>query len=288
MPTPGARFGRGDEDSPYRPETSANDPRDIVIAEGWNVRDMTSAETRAWIETLKLSILTNGYNPTKPITVRYDRKTGVKTLVDGQCRLTACQELWNEGHEIIVPEIRTDGDEATLTAESISGNAQLYLTQWEIGEGCRRLTRFGWSIDKIAASICKSKRYVTDAIALSNVSLDAKAMLSSGEVTTGAVLHAVKEYGPDKAAEALQGAVESQQEKDDEDSMNMEFSHHKTSKPKPVSRPKAASKKEVKIKTVLKAVKLLLDDVEEAVLENEGDEYVSVDRVKLLTLSKLV
>jgi ParB-like chromosome segregation protein Spo0J len=254
-----------------------------VIAEGWNVRDMTSAETRAWIETLKLSILTNGYNPTKPITVRYDRKTGVKTLVDGQCRLTACQELWNEGHEIIVPEIRTDGDEATLTAESISGNAQLYLTQWEIGEGCRRLTRFGWSIDKIAASICKSKRYVTDAIALSNVSLDAKAMLSAGEVTTGAVLHAVKEVGLKAAAESLHEAVAAQPQP-----AQTTIPGTKPAKVKPVSRPKAASKKEVKIKTVLKAVKLLLDDVEAAVLENEGDEYVSVDRVKLLTLSKLV
>jgi ParB family chromosome partitioning protein len=50
----------------------------------------------------------------------------------------------------------------------------------------------------------------------------------------------------------------------------------------------APTKKEVEIKTVLKAVKLLLNDVDAAVLENEGDEYVSVDRVKLLALSKLV
>jgi hypothetical protein len=244
---------------------------------------MTSAETREHIDALKLSILTRGYDPTHPISVKYDKKTGVKTLVDGQCRLTACRELWNEGFEIYVPQIRLDGDEAELQVAAISAEAVQHLTQWEIGEGCRRLTRFGWSIDKIAASICKSKRYVTDAIALSNVSLDAKAMLSAGEVTTGAVLHAVKEVGLKAAAESLHEAVAAQPQP-----AQTTIPGTKPAKVKPVSRPKAASKKEVKIKTVLKAVKLLLDDVEAAVLENEGDEYVSVDRVKLLALSKLV
>ena len=283
MPTPGARFGRGDEDNPYRPETTSNDPRDIRIDPAWNVRDMNSEATREHIASLKVSILTKGYDPTKPISVKYDRKTGVKTLVDGQCRLTACQELWNEGHEIYVPQIRTEGDEAELQASALSAEAVLHLTQWEIGEGCRRLTRFGWSIDKIAASICKSKRYVTDAIALSNVSLDAKAMLSAGQVTPGAVLHAVKEVGPDKAAEALHGAVEDQPQP-----AQATIPGTKPAKPKPVSRPKATSRKDQNIKTVLKAVKSLLSDVEPGVLDNEGDDYISVDRLKLLALSKLV
>jgi hypothetical protein len=74
MPTPNARFGRGEIDKPYRPETAANDPREIVIKDGWNVRDMNSDETRTHIAALKASILTNGYDPTKPISVRYDRK----------------------------------------------------------------------------------------------------------------------------------------------------------------------------------------------------------------------
>jgi hypothetical protein len=283
MPTPGARFGRGDDDSPYRPETAANDPRDIVIADGWNVRDMNSAETREHVAALKLSILTRGYDPTHPISVKYNKKTGVKTLVDGQCRLTACRELWDEGHEIYVPQIRVEGDEAELQAAAISAEAVQHLTQWEIGEGCRRLTRFGWSIDKIAASICKSKRYVTDAISLSNVSLDAKAMLSAGEVTPGAVLHAVREVGPEAAAESLHDAVAAQPKPS-----QANIPGTKPAKVKPLSRPKAASKKDQNIKTVLKAVKSLLADVEPSVLANEGDEYVSVDRVKLLALSKLV
>ena len=282
MATPGERFGRGEVDKPYRPETTANDPREIVIEEGWNVRDMNSAETREHIGTLKLSMLTNGYDPTKPISVRYDRKTGVKTLVDGQCRLTAARELWDEGHEIYVPQIRTEGDEAQLTAASLSSNAGHPLTQWEIGEGCRRLTRFGWSIEKIAASICKSKRYVTDAIALSNVSLDAKTMLSSGTVTPGAVLHAVKEHGPDKAVEALQDAVAAQP-----DPPQTTTPGTKPAKPKPIARPKAESKGALEIKTVLKAAKALFKEVSDEELDGL-EQWVSVDRVKLKTLKELV
>jgi hypothetical protein len=286
MATPGERFGRGEVDKPYRPETTANDPREIVIVDGWNVRDMNSAETREHIATLKLSMLTNGYDPTKPISVRYDRKTGVKTLVDGQCRLTAARELWDEHHEIYVPQIRTEGDEAQLTAASLSSNAGHPLTQWEIGEGCRRLTRFGWGIDKIAASICKSKRYVTDAIALSNVSLDAKAMLSAGTVTPGAVLHAVKEHGPDKATEALQEAIAAQPDAPEPPRATIPGTA-KPSKVKPVARPKAESKGALEIKTVLKAVKALLAGVTAEELASE-DEFVGVDRVKLAALAALV
>ena len=283
MPTPGARFGRGIEDSPYRPETAANDPRDIVIADGWNVRDMNSAETLEHVAALKISILTRGYDPTHPISVKYNKKTGVKTLVDGQCRLTACRELWDEGHEIYVPQIRVEGDEAELQAAAISAEAVQHLTQWEIGEGCRRLTRFGWSIDKIAASICKSKRYVTDAISLSNVSLDAKAMLSAGEVTPGAVLHAVKEVGPEAAVESLHEAVAAQPQP-----AQTNIPGTKPAKVKPLSRPKAASKKDQNIKTVLKAVRDLMKSIDEDDLTNEDFEDVSVNRELLLALSKLV
>ncbi len=90
MPTPGERFDRASGTVPYKPQTRALDPLDIVIADGWNVRDMTTPETQEHIATLKLSILTNGYDLTKPIAVRYDRVSGISTLVDGQCRLTAC------------------------------------------------------------------------------------------------------------------------------------------------------------------------------------------------------
>ena len=280
MPTPGERFDRAEGSQPYKPESRALDPREIVITEGWNVRDMNSPDTRDHIAALKISILARGLD--KAITVRYDRVTGVTTLVDGQCRLTACRELLDEGHTIFVPAIRVQGDEAELTAESLTSNTGHPLTQWEIGAGCRRLLKFGWTPPQIAAHICKSLRYVTDAIALSNVSIEAKTMLSAGQVTPGAVLHAVKEHGPDKAAEALQEAVAAQP-----DPPQATIPGTKPAKKKPVARPKAESKGDMEIKTVLKAARALYKDIPPEDLAGT-DEWIGVSRVSLAALWELI
>ena len=205
MPTPGERFDRMSEGQAYKPESRGLDPRTVVVEQGWNVRDMNSPDTLEHIKALKASILARGVD--KPISVRYDSVSGITTLVDGQCRLTACRELWKEGNKVYVPAVRVKGDEAELTAESLTSNTGHPLTQWEIGEGCRRLMKFGWTTAKIATHICKPVRYVNEAIALSEVSVDAKALMASGEVSPARVLQEVREKG-DGAVPALKEAVQ--------------------------------------------------------------------------------
>ena len=224
MPSPGERFDRAEGSQPYKPESRALDPREVVIETGWNVRDMFSPDTREHVAALKASILARGVD--KAISVRYDKVSGITTLVDGQCRLTACRELWEEGTKVFVPAIRVTGDEAELTAESLTSNAGHPLTQWEIGSGCRRLVKFGWTVAQIADHICKSPRYVTEALSLADSPIEAKAMLSAGTVTAGAVLHAVKNHGQE-AVKVLKDKVEAQPK----DS-------------KPIARPKKPSVKE--------------------------------------------
>jgi ParB-like chromosome segregation protein Spo0J len=204
MPTPGERFDRMSDGQAYKPESRGLDPRKVVVEPGWNVRDMNSPDTLDHIRTLKLSILARGVD--EAIGVRYDKVTGVATLVDGQCRLTACRELWNEGHKVYVPAIRVTGDEAELTAHSLTSNAGHPLTQWEIGAGCRRLLKYGWTPSQIAQHICKPVRYVNEAIALAVVPVEAKALMASGSVTPSRVLQEIKEKG-DAAVPALKEAV---------------------------------------------------------------------------------
>ena len=243
MPIPGERFDRIADAMPYKPESRALDPRQVTIEPGWNVRDVTTTEAKEHIASIKASILARvSEDPPlpgliKPIEVRYDRKSGTVMLVDGQCRLIACRELWNEGHQIYVPSKVMEGSEDQLFAASISSNGGKPLTQWEIGVGCRKLnTGFGWSVDRIAAHICKPRRYVTDAIALANTDLETKAMLAAGEVTTGAVLHAVRENNGDhKAASAdLRKRVEAKKPA-------QSAIESPKAKPAPVTRPKAPS-----------------------------------------------
>jgi ParB-like chromosome segregation protein Spo0J len=225
---------------------------------------MSSHETREWIATLKASILARGLD--KPISIRYERKTGTATLVDGQCRLMACRELWDEGNKVYVKSVVVDGDEAELTIKSMVSNSGQPLTQWEIGAGCRRLIGWSWTVRDIAAHICKPVRYVTEAIALSNVPLEAKTMLAAGEATPGAVLHAVQGKDGDSLP-ALKKRVDAAPKPQPPAQKTLPGSPVKAPKPQPVARPKAPSAKEEamkKLPTVLEladaACKMILDD----------------------------
>jgi hypothetical protein len=188
--TPGERFDRASTGTAYKPESRMHDPRDIRIDPNWNGRDMTSPATLDHIAALEESILADGVR--EAIRVTYDKTTGVRTLISGQCRLTACLNLWKKGHMVMVPCQRVEGDEIELTIENVTSNAGLPFTQWEAGVEYRKLIRWGQSPQEIARRVCKPVRYVTEAIALSAVPLEAKAMLSEGTVTPGAVLHAVE------------------------------------------------------------------------------------------------
>jgi len=277
MPLQGERFDRASDGEAYRPESRALDPRTIIIQPGWNVRDVTTTEAKEHIASIKASILArvNEDPPLpgliKPIEVRYDRKTGVTALVDGQCRLMACRELWDAGEHIYVPCKVLEGNDEQLFAASLSSNGGKPLTQWEIGIGCRKLhVGYGWSVDRIAAHICKPRRYVSEAIALSNVSVDAKAMLAAGEVTPGAVLHAIKDHqgAQQAAASDLKKRVEAKRPA-------QKMLTGKT-KPVPVARPKKPSANAL----ITGRAKTLLD-LADAMCRLILDPKISRDELKL-------
>jgi len=243
----GERFDRASGTEPFKPETRALEPHSIVIDPDWNPRDMVKEDTRSHIDTLKASILQRAqdglpglYNP---IEVTYDRTTGVSTLVDGQCRLTACRELWDEGHYIYVPAVRIDGTVDQLIASTMTANSGLALSQWEIGVKCRTLVvGYNWSVKRVAAHICKSVRYVNEAIQLAALPTEAKEMLSEGVVTAPRLLSEVKEHGPVEAVAVLREAVAAQVEPTP--------TGVEAKRPKPLKRDKAPSAKEVAFKAM--------------------------------------
>jgi len=240
--TPGERFDRASTGTAYKPESRMHDPRDIRIDPNWNGRDMTSPATLDHIAALEESILADGVR--EAIRVTYDKTTGVRTLVAGLCRLTACLNLWKKGHMVMVPCQRVEGDEIELTIENVTSNAGLPFTQWEAGVEYRKLIRWGQSPQEIARRVCKPVRYVTEAIALSAVPLEAKAMLSKGTVTPGAVLHAVEGKDGD-SMDTLKAKVAAQPKpKEPAQKILPNVPAAKAPKPKPVARPKKPSVKE--------------------------------------------
>ena len=252
------RFDRLPNTEAYKPQSRALPPFDIQIRTDWNPRTMTSPETRQNIDAIKASILQRiGEDPPlpalqMPVDVTYDRQTGITTLAHGECRLTACRELWKEGHKLYVDCRIAEGDEQQLLASNMTGNGGTPLTQWELGTIFRRLNvGYRWSVDRIAAHAMKPRRYVTEAIALSQVDTEAKQMMAAGEVTAGAVLHAVKEKNGNQAA-AVAELKEKVKAKEPRQAM---ISGTPRPKPEPVTRPKAPSAKDA----IAKAAPSLLE-----------------------------
>lgn len=275
------RFGRAEDDKPFRPETSANDPRDIVVRKNWNLRDMNSPEVKEHIETLKASILARvNADPAlpgliKPIEVSYDPATGKHFLEDGLCRLTACRELWNEGHEIYVPQVRVKGTEAQLYAQHIAGNGGLPFSQIELADGCRKLAvGYLWTAEMIAAHICKPKRFVTECLALAEVPQEAKQMIAAGEVTAPRVLSEIrkaeKQHVPAETAVAsLKKAVAAAPKPAEPKQSRLPGVAAKAPRPKPLTRAKKESAAEKLVKSAAECL-ALADKLAALVRDNDA------------------
>ena len=170
------------------------DPRIIIIRPGFNFRDTSTPAVRAHIDWLKTSIKEHGVQ--EPIRVEYDSDTVY--LVNGECRVIACKELWEEGVKVpykdgtngppLVPSIVVNGDEAEVLAASMIANGALPPTQIEFGSAAKRLMALGWPVEKvaeytpphIAKDPRKAARYVKEAVELHNAPLDVKKAVKEG------------------------------------------------------------------------------------------------------------
>ena len=179
---------------------------------------------RAHIDWLKTSIKEHGVQ--EPIRVEYD---GEKVyLVNGECRVIACKELWKEGVKVpykdgtsgppLVPAIVVKGDEAEVLATSMIANGALPPTQLEFGSAAKRLMALGWTVEKvaqytpphIAKDARKAARYVKDAVELHNAPLEVKKAVKEGvdgvTVSPALALQAVRK-SPLHASEEIASAA---------------------------------------------------------------------------------
>lgn len=196
------------------------DPKDIIIDKSFNYRDVNSEESRAHIDWLAKSIRENGVQ--EPIRVRFEE--GKITLVNGECRLLACQRLRKAGVEVFIPAITTKGDEADILAASIVANGALPPTQLEYGKAAVRLLAYGWPIERVAQytpphiqmSEAAKKRYVREAIQLHQAPIAVKKAVAEGvdgvKVSPALALQAAKR-SPLHAEEELASAARKAKEK---------------------------------------------------------------------------
>lgn len=121
------------------------DPRMLKVDVSYNVRDLSTTDTREHIAGLKESIANNGVRV--PLEVRL---SGTDIfVVSGHCRHAAVMELIAEGRDDIlgVPCVREPSsiNDAERTLNLVISNSGKPLTTLEVSEVVRRLEAFGWT-----------------------------------------------------------------------------------------------------------------------------------------------
>ena len=172
------------------------DPREIIIREGWNYRDMSRPEVREHIDWLKESIKQEGV--TQPIRIKYVQ--GEVHLLDGECRVRACRELFDEGVTVpyrdgtsgppLVPAIGVESNnEGDWLATSMIANGAMPPTKLEFGQAADRLMKLGWSAERLVAYIpsyvsgkqpSQAVRWVNEAVELHRAPEPVKAAMRDG------------------------------------------------------------------------------------------------------------
>ena len=157
-------------------------PFDIVVKEGFNVRNFASPELIDHIDTLARSIAANGVK--RALKVRSE--SGKFILVDGECRMRAViVAIENYGAEVdSVPVKLTDRSEndADATLGLIVENSGLALDPLAVSEVLKRLRAYGWSDDRIAERTGMSKAKVVYSLALGGLPESVKNMVTKGVI----------------------------------------------------------------------------------------------------------
>lgn len=187
------------------------DPRKIVIEKGHNPRNYKLAENRQHLDSLKLSISTEGV--IKPLLCRLEAEQVI--LLDGECRLRASLELIKEfeagkgGAEIAAVPVKMvkAGTEAERAFIAHAANTGKPLSQWEAGEHFRKMAKWGHAVEEIAQRLGYTPRYVSQAIELADAPAEIKEQLSEQAVTPAHAIRTIRKRGAARAITELKEQV---------------------------------------------------------------------------------
>jgi ParB family chromosome partitioning protein len=179
------------------------DPRLIVVEDGYNVRDLTTADAQTKLMVLARSIAEFGFSSEHPVTVRLDADKIV--LVAGHRRRAATMMAIDDlGAEILaipcIPEARGTS-EADRCADLIMSNSGEPLTALETASVIKRLLGFGWTTDAVAKRLgWESKQTAENHLALLEAAPAVREMVRTGEVSATTAVNVTRKHGADAEA----------------------------------------------------------------------------------------
>jgi ParB/RepB/Spo0J family partition protein len=184
------------------------DPEIIEEKPGYNVRDMESEPTQAYIRQMADSIHASGTAVFPEITVR--QENGNVYVVRGHCRRRAFILARQEGAD--VKGIRVIADTLKGDAEHcldlLNSNDGLPLTPMEKAKVVKRLVSFEWTVQEIAKRRGCSPGTISNMLALLNAPADVAELVESGKVSATLAISTVRKEGELYAGDALQKAVD--------------------------------------------------------------------------------
>ena len=170
-------------------------PEIVIMDWSKNYRTKDTQKTLDHIAWLKESIKAEGVE--QAIKVQFI--AGKVYLVDGQCRVEACKQLFKEGVKVpyksggfgppLVPALAVAGDEADMLAASMVANGSVPPTKIELGAAADRLLKLGWPKEKVALYVpshlsvkgFRAARYVEEAVELHHAPISVKKAVQEGK-----------------------------------------------------------------------------------------------------------
>lgn len=197
-----AQFSKG------RSDVHKVDPRMLVIEPGWNTRD-EGPELDAHIDQLAQSIANNGFNQTKPISVKMvDGKLLVR---DGHCRTRACiRAIEHYGADLVaVPVIPFDryANDADMIVDQVISNSGKPLTPLEEARVYKKLLDLGWQQSVIAQKVGKSSGRISQILDLLTMPASVQSAVAAGEISATLANKVVKSSENAQAATAAVSAA---------------------------------------------------------------------------------
>ncbi len=187
------------------------DPRVIVEAPGFNLRNYDDPEVIEQIESFAAAWMGGEYIP--PVLVRVNEESGKVELIDGHQRLRGAMLAIERGADIAhIKVIRFYGNDTERVETMLRSANGLPLKPLEIALGYLRLHRAGgYTVAEIAAKMHTSDTNVRNKLMLATANADVQRLVRDGKVAADEAIKAVREHG-EKAGEFLSKHLEKAQD----------------------------------------------------------------------------
>jgi len=179
---------------------------DLQVESGFNLRDLKTLEAKEHIHSIYQTIIAGGDVP--PLEIRVDDQDNI-LIVDGHCRHAGYGLAIEKGHPIEwIDVLPFRGNDAERVAKMITSSQGRPLTTLEVSLGYKRLVKFGWENDQVAANVGKSVEHVKQLLILASANTDVHKFVRSGAIAAYAAIDLLRKHG-EKTGEIIAKEVDS-------------------------------------------------------------------------------